>query len=324
MSTDSKKSNEQLKLIENLILLTNKNAPSKLVKLLDDEDEFVRSSAASALGTYAQRGFTHKAAPSKLVKLLEDKDEDVRSSATGALNKYAERGLTDKNALPVLVKLLADKQQDVRSKAARTISTYAERQLTDKDASPKLENLLEDQNERIREYTTNALKIHPTRGLSKAPVKAPAAPETPPKTPPVKDPKVKMVALKELIGKLDAMLDAKKLTTEEYMESYVKYRTQLATIEVQLGQFDKLNPTPRNLKCLFCGSEITKDTESCPNCGKAKAKCPVCWNDIFPEENFVKCPHCDTLYHRDHLLEWIKVRGFCPNCMNKLNRTDIS
>jgi uncharacterized Zn-finger protein len=322
VSTDSKKTKEQLKLIHNLVLLTDRDAPSKLVKLLDDKDEIIRASAASALSDYAQRGLTNKAAPSKLVKLLDDKDEAVRSNATGALQKYAERGLTDKNALPKLVKLLEDKHEDVRNHAAQSLSTYAERELTDKNASPKLIELLEDQNEKTREYAIKALKIYTKRGLITVPVKAPT-PETPPQDP-VEDPKVKMTALKELISKLDEMLDSKKLTKEEYLESYVKYHTQLASIEKQLGQSKKPTTTPRKLKCLFCGSEITNDAETCPNCGKARAKCPVCWNDISPEDRFAKCPYCDTLYHRDHLLEWMKVKGFCPNCQNKLSRKDIN
>ncbi|WXG42241.1 MAG: zinc ribbon domain-containing protein [Candidatus Freyarchaeum deiterrae] len=76
--------------------------------------------------------------------------------------------------------------------------------------------------------------------------------------------------------------------------------------------------------CLYCGTEIPEDAEFCPHCGEARVRCPVCSKDIVSGDRFVKCPYCGALNHREHLLEWIKVKGYCPNCKRKLKETDIA
>jgi hypothetical protein len=88
----------------------------------------------------------------------------------------------------------------------------------------------------------------------------------------------------------------------------------------------KVNHTlrPIVLNCLYCGSEIPKNAKVCPSCGAARVMCPVCNLDIVFGDLFIKCPFCGILSHRDHLLEWIKIRGTCPNCKKKLSETEIS
>jgi hypothetical protein len=77
-------------------------------------------------------------------------------------------------------------------------------------------------------------------------------------------------------------------------------------------------------KCFFCGAEIPKNAEYCPRCGEARARCSVCNNDIVSKDLYVKCPYCGALSHREHLLEWIKVKGYCPNCRDRLKETDVA
>ena len=81
----------------------------------------------------------------------------------------------------------------------------------------------------------------------------------------------------------------------------------------------KHTSSTRRPKCLYCGSEILENANFCIFCGEARAICSVCNLDIIPGDPIVRCPHCGVLNHKDHLLEWIKVRGYCPNCREKLN-----
>ncbi|MFB0559813.1 MAG: DUF2341 domain-containing protein [Candidatus Lokiarchaeia archaeon] len=78
-------------------------------------------------------------------------------------------------------------------------------------------------------------------------------------------------------------------------------------------------PTKIRPQCVYCGCELSENANFCPLCGMAVAFCSVCNLDIFPGDPIVRCPHCDVLNHKDHLLEWIKIRGYCPNCREKLN-----
>ncbi len=74
--------------------------------------------------------------------------------------------------------------------------------------------------------------------------------------------------------------------------------------------------------CFNCGSENLGKVNFCIYCGKSFAqmvdKCSVCNLDITPEDKIAKCPYCGCLSHVDHLKEWTKIRGNCPNCGNRL------
>ncbi|MFB0559831.1 MAG: right-handed parallel beta-helix repeat-containing protein [Candidatus Lokiarchaeia archaeon] len=82
-------------------------------------------------------------------------------------------------------------------------------------------------------------------------------------------------------------------------------------------------PITRRPQCVYCGCELSENAKFCPLCGKAIAICSVCNRDILSGEVFVECPYCHVPSHRDHLLEWIKVKGYCPNCKERLSRLDI-
>jgi hypothetical protein len=86
----------------------------------------------------------------------------------------------------------------------------------------------------------------------------------------------------------------------------------------------KHTPMPLKINCLYCGSEIPKNAKVCPSCGAERVRCAVCNLDIVSGELFSKCPYCNVLSHREHLLEWIKIRGMCPNCKKKLSEIEIS
>ena len=55
----------------------------------------------------------------------------------------------------------------------------------------------------------------------------------------------------------------------------------------------------------------------------ALGACAVCQLGIYPSDELLRCPNCKTLTHRDHFLEWIKIKGFCPDCITPLKLVDF-
>jgi len=51
------------------------------------------------------------------------------------------------------------------------------------------------------------------------------------------------------------------------------------------------------------------------------SKCSVCKLAIFASEDILTCPFCGAIAHEIDLLEWIKIKGYCPNCYHKINYT---
>jgi hypothetical protein len=46
--------------------------------------------------------------------------------------------------------------------------------------------------------------------------------------------------------------------------------------------------------------------------------CMVCKLFLKEKDKILQCPVCESLYHRDHLLEWITVKKKCPVCSQVL------
>jgi hypothetical protein len=59
--------------------------------------------------------------------------------------------------------------------------------------------------------------------------------------------------------------------------------------------------------------EATLDPES-----EFQENCSVCRMQITDVNSMVRCPECGTPAHYSHLAEWLKIRGFCPICKNKI------
>ncbi|MGQ9723555.1 MAG: hypothetical protein ACUVXA_19820 [Candidatus Jordarchaeum sp.] len=76
--------------------------------------------------------------------------------------------------------------------------------------------------------------------------------------------------------------------------------------------------------CMFCGGNFPEGGDICPERGEERVRCSVCQLKIVFDDDVIRCLHCGVLSHRDHLLEWIKIRGFCPNCRERLIENDIT
>ena len=52
--------------------------------------------------------------------------------------------------------------------------------------------------------------------------------------------------------------------------------------------------------------------------------CIVSHLPIYERDEQVSCPKCSKLAHKLYFLEWIKIKGYCPNCGSKLTIMDQS
>jgi hypothetical protein len=59
-------------------------------------------------------------------------------------------------------------------------------------------------------------------------------------------------------------------------------------------------------------------------CGEQRLRCMVCHQFLGQGEELSKCPYCKQLSHRAHLLEWLRVKGRCPSCEQKLRETEVA
>ncbi len=51
--------------------------------------------------------------------------------------------------------------------------------------------------------------------------------------------------------------------------------------------------------------------------------CNICNLPIFMSEKVFRCPFCQAASHWLHLLEWVRIKGFCPTCNSILRNIDF-
>ena len=61
----------------------------------------------------------------------------------------------------------------------------------------------------------------------------------------------------------------------------------------------------------------------CLNCGKKAPYCEICKNIIVAGQKIVQVIDCGHIFHKEHIQEWIKVKGTCPVCKEKINEESI-
>lgn len=90
--------------------------------------------------------------------------------------------------------------------------------------------------------------------------------------------------------------------------------------------FEAIKERLKNKKiiCFNCGFKYFDSEPTCPQCGMGTVKCSVCKLPISFGSSTLECPHCHTIAHQEHLLEWIKVKGTCPVCQQKLTLAEFS
>lgn len=71
--------------------------------------------------------------------------------------------------------------------------------------------------------------------------------------------------------------------------------------------------------CPECEATILAEATICPHCGSPRPICMVCHLPIEFADTVLVCPYCQGQAHRIHILEYVKVKGSCPNCQADLD-----
>jgi len=51
---------------------------------------------------------------------------------------------------------------------------------------------------------------------------------------------------------------------------------------------------------------------------KKPTVCMICKLPLRSTQSVSRCPMCHSLFHADHIFEWLKVKGKCPVCLQNL------
>lgn len=136
-------------------------------------------------------------------------------------------------------------------------------------------------------------------------------------------PIVIIIILSLLIGLIVLViaLDHQKKIESEVRGAIENVKTKLLTKApikpTQILHKEKL------LDCPGCGKALNKEDNFCPYCGFKLEKCMVCNLLIDKYQEIIKCSYCASLAHRDHLLEYLKIKTRCPMCGKELKREDV-
>ncbi|NVM02547.1 MAG: hypothetical protein HWN67_09445 [Candidatus Helarchaeota archaeon] len=97
--------------------------------------------------------------------------------------------------------------------------------------------------------------------------------------------------------------------------SWVEF-TNNASKEFQAKYIKENNHSlePKGVICENCQTVNKHSFTYCIYCGLSLKGCSVCLSKVESSEEVLKCPYCDTISHKSHLLEWLKLKGVCPVC----------
>jgi rubrerythrin len=76
------------------------------------------------------------------------------------------------------------------------------------------------------------------------------------------------------------------------------------------GELKQLNPTEENTEKAI----LDLKKEKIKILTSAKSKCSVCGKKIEIFDDIAGCPICGAKAHKNHILEWIKMKNTCPAC----------
>ncbi|MHA1150003.1 MAG: hypothetical protein ACTSR8_17335 [Promethearchaeota archaeon] len=80
-------------------------------------------------------------------------------------------------------------------------------------------------------------------------------------------------------------------------------------------ELKQINPTAENTESVIL--DIKKDLIRITTA--SKSNCAVCGKGIEIFDEVAGCPICGSKAHRDHLVDWVKMKHGCPVCKKSLN-----
>ncbi|MHA1556054.1 MAG: RING finger domain-containing protein [Candidatus Heimdallarchaeota archaeon] len=56
---------------------------------------------------------------------------------------------------------------------------------------------------------------------------------------------------------------------------------------------------------------------------KKAAVCMICKLSLKADQAATQCPMCQSMFHRNHIVEWLRVKGKCPVCQQNLRSESL-
>ena len=85
----------------------------------------------------------------------------------------------------------------------------------------------------------------------------------------------------------------------------------------------RLSLPSKKMHCLNCGHVISSANQPCGNCNQLPQKCTICQGLIKRGDNILECSNCNNLAHKNHMLQWLKIKEECPICKTKTTRRNL-
>jgi Zn finger protein HypA/HybF involved in hydrogenase expression len=119
-----------------------------------------------------------------------------------------------------------------------------------------------------------------------------------------------------------AIRDVMKRTKEpdDFSHKQRPFYTRPARTRTRTTSIDQ---TIQLAMCPECEATILAEATICPHCGSPRPICMVCHHPIEFADAVLICPHCQGQAHRIHILEYLKVKGSCPNCQADLDEFEL-
>ncbi len=73
------------------------------------------------------------------------------------------------------------------------------------------------------------------------------------------------------------------------------------------------------IECPKCNELIEYIEDFCPNCEVALDLCVFCKKFIKDEDETIKCPKCNSNFHKNELIKWVREKKACPFCYKDIS-----
>ncbi|MCE7748957.1 MAG: hypothetical protein GPJ51_11205 [Candidatus Heimdallarchaeota archaeon] len=97
--------------------------------------------------------------------------------------------------------------------------------------------------------------------------------------------------------------------------------------EAKSERTEKIEEQKQKIQCIYCEAVLAEIEDEgpivCLNCGKKAPYCEICKNIIVAGEKIVQVEACNHVFHKNHIQEWIKVKGTCPICKEQINEEHL-
>lgn len=80
-------------------------------------------------------------------------------------------------------------------------------------------------------------------------------------------------------------------------------------------ELKQINPTAENTEKIIL--DIKKELIKVSTA--SKTKCSVCGKNIEIFDEVTGCPICEAKAHKEHLIDWVRMKHTCPVCKKSLN-----